>query len=194
MSKRIVIAGLSLALVATGCQSEGDRILQASACETLSRVGQIARYYADGGLEERDDLPHQVDQLRMQQISPEVEQSRHGDTLREYRDAVLRSLVRQNLVAATGDDGPDWDAVLDQGIESWDEFGCDEQMLTPAVWMPECDELEELRYQLRPTCLSLEERETLREEQEEWLEQQRSSAATDASSSGRPDEGEPDNP
>jgi hypothetical protein len=185
MPKRIMMAGLLLAVVGSACQSDGDRILQASACETLSGVGQVARYYADGGLEERDDLPRQVDHLRMQQMSPEVEQSRHGDALQEYREEVLRSLVRQNIVSATGDAGPDWDALVQRGIEEWDEFGCDRQMLTPAVWMPECDELEELRYQLRPTCLSLDEREELRREQEEWLEEQRSSASSEAQSQPR---------
>jgi hypothetical protein len=182
MLNRVIVAGLLLAVVGSGCQSDGDRILQASACETLSEVGEVARYYADGGLEERDDLPHHVDHLRMQQVSVEVEQSRHGDGLREYREEVLRSLERQNIVAATSDAGPDWGALVERGIEGWDEFGCGQQLLTPAVWMPECDELEELRYQLRPTCLSLEEREELRREQEEWLEEQRSSASSQAQS------------
>jgi hypothetical protein len=127
------------------------------------------------------DLPGQIETLRLREISEEVASSRHGRQLREYREVVWRSLETQNVVAGgMGVAGPDWQALVDRGIDVWDEFGCERQMLTPAPWMPECDELEELRYQVRETCLTLEEREERRREHEEWLEeQQRSARATD---------------
>jgi len=182
MRARALALALTVVVAGTACQSEGDRILQASACQTLDEVGAVARYHADGGLEERSgDMHNQIYWLQVHQISPEVLTSPHGDTLRGYRDTVLLSLASHNVASATGDAGPDWDALVAQGVEAWDEFGCDRQLLTPAVWMPECDELESLQYRVRATCLSLQEREELRREAEDWIEdwiEQRQSPTT----------------
>lgn len=57
----------------------------------------------------------------------------------------------------------------------------DRQLLTPAGWMPECDELESLQYRARATCLSPQEREELCREAEGWIERRESPTTTEAS-------------
>lgn len=175
--RRIIGAGSLVAAFALGAgyqsivgQQGGDAILRASACRSLDWAGQAARFYADGGIEEEEGwVSTWIRQLRMQELSDEVLESRHGRPLRDFLDAVTRSLETQNIVAgdATASE-PAWDDLVARGVEIHDDFGCGDRRPDAPGWSVDCDGLvdEDRR---RDTCLTPEERRERREEHERTI-------------------------
>ncbi|WP_169786839.1 hypothetical protein [Nitriliruptor alkaliphilus] len=176
--RRIIGAGSLVAAFAFGAgyqsivgQRGGDAILQASACRSLDWAGQAARFYADGGIEEEEEgwVSTWIRQLRMQEISDEVLESRHGQPLRDYLDVVTRSLETQNIVAGdAAAAAPAWDDLVARGAEVYDDFGCGARLPRPPGWSVDCDELVD-EGRKRETCLTPDERRELREEHERTI-------------------------